>query len=201
MHCERRPRRAASRCKSGAAQAAARKPCPAALAHVIIDILDVLQRWFMRSGVLLAAALLAACATENLAITPPAGVDLSGRWQLDEADSDDPMRLMQAQLAISTANAGPSGPSGSGGQRGQQGGRGASPAAMGPIIPSVTVLDEALRWPGKSLVITQGGGSVTFASNGRSELCRPSLAAAPSKHNPSTQGAASRDLQTHGRGD
>lgn len=155
----------------------------------------------MRSSVLLAAALLAACATEKLAIAPPAGVDLSGRWLLDEADSDDPMRLMQTQLATSTANAGPAGPSGSGGQRGQQGGRGAAAGAMGPIMPSVTVLDEALRWPGKSLVITQGGGSVTFASNGRSDLCRPSLAAAPPKHDPSTQGAASRDLQTHGRGD
>lgn len=156
----------------------------------------------MRSSVLLAAALLAACATEKLAITPPVGVDLSGRWLLDEADSDDPMRLMQTQLASATANAGPAGPSGSGGQqRGQQGGHSTSRAAMGPIMPSVTVLDEALRWPGKSLVITQGGGSVTFASSGRSDLCRPSLAAAPSKHDASTAGAASRDLQTHGRGD
>lgn len=155
----------------------------------------------MRRSVLLAAALLAACATEKLAVTPPVGVDLSGHWLLDEADSDDPMRLLQTQLVNSTANAGPAGSTGSGGQHGQQGGGGASRAPMGPNMPPVTVLNEALRWPGKSLVITQSGGNVTFASGGRSDACRPGLAAAQGTHQPPNPGAANRDLQTHGRGD
>ena len=155
----------------------------------------------MRLCVLAAAALLAACATEKLASSPPAGVDLSGHWLLDEVDSDDPMRLMQTQLAMATANAGPGGTSGSGGQRGQQGGRGAAPGYLGPPMPSVTVLDDALRWPGKNLVITQGNGLVTFASGGRSDLCRPVLASAQPKHDSSAQGSSGRDQQTHGRGD
>ena len=26
---------------------------------------------------------------------------------------------------------------------------------MGPVMPSVTVLDDALRWPGKDLILKQ----------------------------------------------
>ena len=39
--------------------------------------------------------LLAACASEKLALAPPAGVDFSGSWKLNQADSDDPQRLLE----------------------------------------------------------------------------------------------------------
>jgi len=150
----------------------------------------------MRVFVVLAVALLAACATEELATAPPVGVDLSGHWRLDEADSDDPMRLMQAQLASATAGAGPAGSTGRGGQQGSRGGPGAGGFARpaGPLMPSVTTLDEALRWPDKDLTITQGDGAVSFVSHGRSDRCRPGA----------TQPAAPlqrRDAPEHGRGD
>lgn len=147
----------------------------------------------MRVSVVLAVALLAACATEELATAPPVGVDFSGHWRLDEADSDDPMRLMQAQLASATAGAGPAGSTGHGGQQGGHGGPGAGGLA-GPLMPSVTTLDEVLRWPDKDLTITQGDGAVTFVSHGRNDRCRPSATqpAAPPQR---------RDAPEHGRGD
>ena len=90
---------------------------------------------------------LAACASEKLAPAPPPGVDFSGHWKLNEADSDDPQRLIQAQLnapagAQSTA---PSGGGGSGGRGGRGGGRGGpggtSPGGpTGPAMPSMSDL-------------------------------------------------------------
>src|SRR5271166_2466426 len=150
----------------------------------------------MRVSVVLAVALLAACATEQLATAPPGGVDFSGHWRLDEADSDDPMRLMQSQLASATAGAGPAGSTGRGGPRGGRSGPAAGGFAgpAGPLMPSVTTLDEALRWPDKDLTITQGGGAVTLVSHGRSDRCRPTATqpAAPPQH---------REAPEHGRGD
>ena len=102
----------------------------------------------MRMVVLAGACILAACASSRLNPVPPSGVDLSGQWTLDEADSDDTQRLLQSQLRAATQNANAS--SQSSGRRGAVG-----PAAMGPVMPPVTVLDEGLRWPGKDVSIKQ----------------------------------------------
>jgi hypothetical protein len=146
----------------------------------------------MRIAVVLGVSVLAACASEKLATAPPARVDLSGHWALNEADSDDPLRLMQSQLAAATANASAGGPGptgGSGGSGGRGGGRGGrnngfgAGAPMGPVMPPVAVLDEALHWPGKDLGTQQSGGDLTFTSDGRNRVCRPGAAKPP--HHPS----------------
>src|ERR1019366_4940456 len=80
----------------------------------------------MRIALILAVIALAGCAAEKLASTPPAGVDLSGLWKLNEADSDDPQRLMQSQLASATASAGTGGSTGSS-RRGSPNGGGRNP--------------------------------------------------------------------------
>lgn len=130
----------------------------------------------MRIAVILALTALAGCAAEKLAPTPPQGVDLSGVWKLNEADSDDPQQLMQSQLASATAGASAGGQSGSSGRSSHDG------AMRGPALPPVGVLDEGLHWPGKSVAITQSGGVVTFASGGRSRVCRPGAGAPPQAH-------------------
>ncbi len=75
----------------------------------------------MRVAVFVALGLLSACATEKLALTPPPGVDFSGQWRLNDAESDDPLRLVQSQIAdpskVGTGNQG-----GQGGQGGQTSG-------------------------------------------------------------------------------
>jgi hypothetical protein len=42
--------------------------------------------------VAIAVIFLSACASDKLALAPAAGVDLTGHWKLNEADSDDPQR-------------------------------------------------------------------------------------------------------------
>jgi hypothetical protein len=144
----------------------------------------------MRIALILAVIALTGCAAAKLAPAPPAGVDLSGLWKLNEADSDDPQRLMQTQLAIATASAGAGGPTGSSG-RGSRSGGGATPVRgpSGPAMPSVAALDEGLRWPGKSVAINQSGGVVTFTSGGRNRVCRPG-----------TEGPSQAHDSAHGRG-
>jgi len=131
----------------------------------------------MRMAMLAGACILAACASGRLATAPPSGVDLSGHWTLDEADSDDAQRLLQSQLAAATANA-----SGSGGQTstGRGGARTAGPTVLGPVMPPVSVLDEGLRWPGKDVSIKQSGTVITFSSGGSVRDCdvTPATAAA-----------------------
>ena len=141
----------------------------------------------MRMAMLAGACILAACASERLATAPPSGVDLSGRWTLDEAESDDAQRLMQSQLAAATANASGSGQT----SPGRRGARGAGPTALGPVMPPVTVLDEGLRWPGKDVSIRQSGTLVTFSSGGNVRDCQ----VAPGK------AAAHASVATRGRGD
>src|SRR5271155_2200883 len=137
----------------------------------------------MRLVVVLAVVCLTACAAERLAQAPPAGVDFTGRWKLNEADSDDPQRLVQAQFngpatGQSTSSGGSGG--GAGGRGGRQGGgRGGGAGAMnmggpgGPIMPPAGVLGEGLRWPGKQLEIKQVAGVVAFTSDGNSRVCQP----------------------------
>jgi hypothetical protein len=138
-------------------------------------------------AMLAGACILAACASGRLATAPPSGVDLSGRWTLDEAESDDAQRLLQSQLAAATANASGSGQTSSG----RRGARGAGPTAMGPVMPPVTVLDEGLRWPGKDVSIKQSSTLVTFSSGGNVRDCQVT----PAKP------AAHASVATRGRGD
>ncbi len=69
----------------------------------------------MRLTVLAAVIFLSACAGEQQSSAPPAGVDFSGQWKLNAADSDDPTHLAQA----ASGQAGGTRGGGSGGQGGR----------------------------------------------------------------------------------
>ena len=136
----------------------------------------------MRIEWLAALMLLSACASEKLALRPPAGVDFSGHWKLNIAESDDPQRLVLAQVGGSSAG-GRRSPEGQGGQDGQGGGgRGgfAAPGVGGPSLPAVTALSEGLRWPGKELEVKQAAGVVAITSLGESRVYQPSARTAHS---------------------
>jgi hypothetical protein len=129
----------------------------------------------MRVALLVALMCLSACASEKLALAPPSGVDFTGRWKLDEADSDDPLRVVQSQMADSRPGA-PGTSGSSGGRRGQggRGGAGGGAAGVGaPPPPAVGALSEALRWPGKELEIKQVAGVVAVTSAGDSRVFQP----------------------------
>lgn len=154
----------------------------------------------MRMVMVAAIVILSACAGDKLASTPPSGVDLTGHWKLDDADSDSAQRLMQAQLAAQTANVGADGSSG-----GRQGGRGRGyPGAAGPVgpmMPPVGLLDDGLRWPGKDLTIQQASASVSFSADGGTRLCRPGAPQAPHHAPPRNDPSHGRDQPARGRGD
>jgi len=156
----------------------------------------------MRVVLLAALMLLSACASEKLALAPPAGVDFSGRWKLDEADSDDPLRIVQSQMAGS----GPEASGSSGGRRGQggrgggQGGRGGAGGGYGapgigaPPVPAMGTLTEGLRWPGKELEIKQVAGMVAITSAGDSRVYQPVAdIKIHRQRKPSDDGGAPRD--------
>jgi hypothetical protein len=150
----------------------------------------------------LAVLCLAACASEKLAQAPPVDVDFSGHWKLNEADSDDPQRLLQAQFNQAASAQNDRSTGGSWGRGGRQGGgRGGAgmPVAgpAGPIMPSMSGLGEGLRWPGKVLEIKQVAGVVAFTSGGASRVCQPTDAAGrPHRHHNSSN---DRDGATSGR--
>ncbi len=125
----------------------------------------------MRAALILAVILLSACADDGLRPAPPAGVDFSGHWQLNEAESDDPQHLVQTG-ALSTQRAAQAGGGGTG-----RGGGGGAPAAYGgyagPPAPPMMVMGEGLRWPGKRLEVKQVDGVVAFTSDGRNRVCQP----------------------------
>jgi hypothetical protein len=133
----------------------------------------------MRILMAMALVCVASCATEKLAQAPPAGVDLTGHWKLNEADSDDPQRLMLAQNAAASQGSAPGGSGGgSGGRGGRGGGRGGAGAMGmggpgGPAMPSASVMADGLRWPGKQLEVKQVAGVVAFTSDGGSVVCQP----------------------------
>lgn len=130
----------------------------------------------MRLVWIVAMGFLAACASETLEQAPPAGVDLTGRWKLNIADSDDPQRLIQAQFnAASASQSDPSqGGGGRGGTQGRQAGGRAGPVGpVGPVMPPVSDLHEGLRWPGRQLEIKQIAGVVAFTSDGINRVCQP----------------------------
>jgi hypothetical protein len=161
----------------------------------------------MRIVVVVAVVCLAACANEKLQQAPPAGVDFSGRWKLNEADSDDPQRLMQGQFNTPATDQSPSGGSGggSGGRgRGRQGGGRGGPGGMspggpsGPMMPPVSAMSEGLRWPGKQLEIKQVAGVVAFISDGVNRVCQPMEPGKAHGHHADAD-AADRDGASPGR--
>ncbi len=167
----------------------------------------------MRVALLVALLCLSACASEKLALAPPSGVDFTGRWKLDEADSDDPLRVVQSQMANSGPGA--SGSSGSSGGRRGQGGRGGGPSGRGgggygaagagaPPPPAVGALSEALRWPGKELEIKQVAGVVAVTSAGDSRVFQPVADSNIHRHRkpPDNNSAPrDRDMRMRDRGD
>jgi hypothetical protein len=134
----------------------------------------------MRAALLLLIALSAGCATDReLATSPPPGVDLSGRWHLNVADSDDPMRLTQA-LSAGTGM-GPADQGQRGGGRSGRGGRSTAQAPFAqPISIPATMVADLLRWPGTRLEIHQDGGTATFDSDGDSRVYKPGAGSAKS---------------------
>jgi len=148
----------------------------------------------------MALVCVASCASEKLAQAPPAGVDLTGHWKLNDADSDDPQRLILAQNAAasqSSAPGGSGGGSGGGGRGGRGGGRGGAGAMGmggpgGPAMPSASVMAEGLRWPGKQLEIKQVAGVVAFTSDGGSVVCQPMDGGHHGHHGDSADGDSSR---------
>jgi hypothetical protein len=137
-----------------------------------------------RAAAVAAVILVSSCASDRLSLAPPAGVDFSGNWQLNEADSDDTSHLMQSAAAQSDANPGGGAGGGNSGGRGRRGGpqAGGYPGLGVPATPSMGVLGAGLRWPGKRLVIKQVAGVVAFTSDGRNRVCQPSDAAQKSSH-------------------
>jgi len=138
----------------------------------------------MRSAVLAAIIVLSACASDALRLAPPSGVDFTGRWKLNEADSDDPLHLQQTANSEAAARAGDGGSSGG---RGGRGGRGGSqgvgyPGLSPPATPSMGALAEALRFPGKQLELKQVGGVVAFTSEGKNRICQPGDAKKVQRH-------------------
>ncbi len=136
---------------------------------------------------------LTGCVSDKLQLAPPAGVDFSGHWKLNEADSDDPQRLVQGQFNTpggqNTAGAGGTGGSGGGGRRGRRGGGGMGGdlgGYPGPATPSAGLVGEGLRWPGKDLAIKQVAGVVAFTSEGVNRVCQPTNAERKPRHHESS---------------
>ena len=107
----------------------------------------------MRVAIIAAVILLSACASDSVSVAPPAGVDFSGRWKFNAADSDDPMHLLQ----IANAQASAAADNAAGGGRGGRGGRGGTgyPSQVPPATPPIGAMAEASRFPGKLLEIKQ----------------------------------------------
>ncbi len=136
----------------------------------------------MRLTLILLVVIAAGCASEQLAMTPPAGVDLSGHWRLDAADSDDPQRLLQATNPLEGQAA--AGGDEDGGRRGGRGG-GQNAAPSMPAGAGLLAADigEDMEWPGQNLVIKQIGGTVAFSSDGENRVYQPAnLSTARARH-------------------
>ena len=167
----------------------------------------------MRLVVIVALMCLAGCASDKLAQEPPAGVDFSGRWKLNEADSDNAQRLILGQSSTrgpgQSTSGGPGGGSGGrgGSQRGERGERGGAgnPGGLGgpggPMTPPVSVLSEGLRWPGKQLEIKQVAGVVAFTSDGINRVCQPMDPGKAHRHHSADrgEGAPGRGTRAQGR--
>jgi hypothetical protein len=142
------------------------------------------------AAVVVAMLILSACAADELAANPPTGVDFSGQWKLNEADSDDPQHL--AQAANGTAA------NGNNSQQTSRGrGRAGAPVGyQGPVAPPMGLMGASLRWPGKALEIKQVAGVVAFSSDGRNRVCQPG---AQKKHRHHDDDPRDRDSMPSGR--
>jgi hypothetical protein len=139
----------------------------------------------MRLAVLAAITVLSACASDRLSLAPPHGVDFSGHWKLNEADSDDPMHLLQTANQSAGGAGSAQDSSGRGGRSGGRGGRGGgvgAPGFMAPATPPIGALSEAVRFPGKQLDVKQVGGIVAFTSDGKNRVCQPEEGKRPARH-------------------
>lgn len=161
----------------------------------------------MRGVWIIVLACVAGCASEKLAMAPPSGVDFSGRWQLNDADSDDPQRVALSQNTAVQSGSTATGTSGGrgggrGGRAGPGGVGGGGPA--GPVMPGMGALSDGLRWPGKQLDVRQAAGVVTITSLGTTQVYRPA-AGPPSKHHQQASADAGapggRDPRARDRGD
>ena len=160
----------------------------------------------MRRFAVIFVLVLAGCASEKLALTPPAGVDFSGQWRLNVAESDDPQRLIQNQMggpgSLVPGNDGP-GRGGPGGRDGQGGDRGGGPGGFGAglagaaVMPAVGTLSAGLRWPGKDLEVKQLAGVVAFTSDGLNRVYQPSSADPPSRRKRADEETRPRDRNMH----
>lgn len=149
-------------------------------------------------ALLLSGVLLAGCASDKLALAPPPGVDFSGHWKLNEADSDDPQRVIQSQFSGGYGAADSSGSTRGGGRGGRRGGGGrgggggsggsgsgsggtgsGGPSGSGSgaggsgTMPSGAAMGAGLRWPGKDLEIKQAAGVETFTSDTHNRTYQP----------------------------
>jgi hypothetical protein len=71
-------------------------------------------------------------------------------------------------------------------------------------MPPVSVMSEALRWPGKQLEIKQVAGVVAFTSDGIDRICQPMEAGEGHRHHGGDSGARDgaspgRDTRAQGR--
>jgi hypothetical protein len=161
----------------------------------------------MRIPLVVALLTLSACAVDKLATAPPPGVDFSGLWRLNEAESDDPLHLLQSQNAAATAAPSPGqdgqgGQSGRGGRGGRAGGGFGGPGAAGPAMPPFSELNEGLKWPAKDVEVKQAAGSVTIASAGVTEVCRPGAVSGVHERPKRPPGdGPSRDMPARDRGE
>src|SRR5438552_5297245 len=103
----------------------------------------------MRAASAVAVVLLCSCASDRLSVNPPQGVDFSGKWLLNEADSDDPLHLLQAQNAAAGSHDSNDGNGGSrsGRHGGTRGGAGPNGGYAGPPAPPLGAMSAPLRWP------------------------------------------------------
>ena len=145
--------------------------------------------------------LLSACAEEKLAVNPPKGVDFSGQWKLNEADSDDPQHLAQVAngTATNTGNTSPQGGGGGGGRGRGRAGAGVPGSYQGPSPPSVAIMSAALRWPGKTLEIKQVAGVVAFTSDSRNRVCQPGTGGQKKHRHHDDDDSRDRDSTASGR--
>nr|MDP8985315.1 hypothetical protein [Pseudomonadota bacterium] len=166
-------------------------------------------------------ACLCGCASDKLALAPPPGVDLSGHWELNEADSDDPQRLVLSQMAgPRTPEAGSpdeggqgrgggrdgrgggGGPRGGGGPGGGMGGGFPAAGPPGPSLPALGALSEGLRWPGSDVEIKQVAGVIAMSSAGIAEVYQPVAATTRRFHReqPGEGPFQGRDMPARDRG-
>ena len=127
----------------------------------------------MRVALFGALLLLSACASERLSVNPPAGVDFTGKWKLNVAESDDPMQLFKAQNAAIDRVQDPNSQDGGASQRRRRMPPQGPQGAPGPAAPPMGAMSAPLRWPGKELEVKQVAGVVAFTSEQQNRVCQP----------------------------